>query len=165
MLRSQPGGPPGYVDDKDDVRNFLLRKAPITSKVLIIEFFVENRPELLYEHAALYWYYDDDDYVGLLKEWMGDEVKLRLMRKKDSESTFVGEPTYAAEGVWFRLVIKGDKATGYYRQTEKEEWQKMGEVDLPSKVGPQVGFNVGGGPENAERWVRFSNFRILEQDE
>ena len=78
---------------------------------------------------------------------------------------FAGELTYAPEGVWFRLVIKGDTATGYYRQTDKEDWQRIAQVDLPSQGEPQVGFNVGGGPENAERWVRFSHFRILEQAE
>ena len=166
VLRSLPGGPPGYVEEEKGVRNILLRKAPVTSKDLIVEFFVENQPKLLYEHAALYWYYDERNYVGFLKEWMGDDVKLRLICKKDSERMqYVGEPTYAAEGVWFRLVVQGDKATGYYRQTDKEDWRKLGQVDLPSEGEPQVGFNAGGDPENAERWVRFSRFRILEQAE
>ena len=167
LLRSVPGGPPGYVaDENNGVRNILLRKAPVTSKGLILEVFVENQPELLYEHAALYLYYDPDKYIGVLKEWMGDEQMLRMIRKKsDSDRIFAGEKTYAAEGVWIRFVVKGDKATAYYRQTDKEDWRKMAQVDLPSKGELKVGFNAGGGPENAERWVRFSHFRILEQDE
>jgi len=86
-----------------------------------------------------------------------------MVHEKDSKAMFEGEPTYTAEGVWFRLVIKGDKATGYYRHADKDAWQGMGEVDLPSKGEAKVGLNAGGGPKDAERWVRFSHFRILEQ--
>lgn len=160
LLRSLPG----YLYlHENNASNVLLRKAPVTSKGLILEVFLENQPEILYEHAGLYWYYDDDNYVCLLKEWMGQEVRLRIVHEKDANGDISGESEYGAKGVWFRLVIAGDKATGYYRPTDKEDWRKMGQVDLPSKGEPKVGLNAGGGPQNAERWARFSHFRILEQ--
>jgi len=163
LLRSLPGYV--YTARDNNARNILLRKAPVTSHVLILEVFMENQPKTLWEHAGLYFYYDDDNYVCLLKEQVREEVQVRMLNEKDAEPTHAGEPRYDAEGVWLRLVINGDKATGYYRQTDKEEWRGMGQVDLPSKGEPQVGLNAGGGPENAERWVRFSHFRILEQAE
>ncbi|HWM24955.1 MAG TPA: DUF1349 domain-containing protein [Chthoniobacterales bacterium] len=156
----------GYLYEGDnDARNVLLRKATVTSNVLILEVFLENQPKILYEHAGLYWYYDDDNYVCLLKEQMGKEVRLRIVREKDARGDISGESVYDAEGVWFRLVITSDKATGYYRPTENEGWQKMGQVDLPSKGEAKAGLNAGGGPQDAERWARFSHFRILEQVE
>lgn len=155
---------PGYVyRENNNAPNVLLRKAPVTSNVLALEVFLENQPEILYEHAGLYWYYDDDNYVCLLKEWMGNEVRLRIVHEKDASGDISGESEYEAKGVWFRLVITDGKATGYYRQTDKEDWRKMGQVDLPSKGEAKVGLNAGGGPSNAERWARFSHFRILEQ--
>ncbi|MBC7908961.1 MAG: VOC family protein [Pyrinomonadaceae bacterium] len=162
MLQSAPG----YVYvEYNNATNVLLRKAPVTSRVLILEVFLENQPKLLFEHAALYWYYDEDNYVGILKEQMREDIKLRMMSEKDAKALFLGEPTYAAEGVWLRLVIKGDKARGYYRQTDKDEWRVMGEIKLPAKGEPKVGLNAGGGSENSDRWASFSHFRILEQDE
>jgi len=155
---------PGYVySDDNDAPNVLLRKAPVTPRVLVLEVYLENQPEILYEHAGLYWYYDDDNYVCLLKEWMGENVRLRIVREKDASGVISGESEYDAKGVWFRLVIADGKATGYYRQADKEDWRKMGQVDLPSKGEPRVGLNAGGGPPNSERWARFSHFRILEQ--
>jgi regulation of enolase protein 1 (concanavalin A-like superfamily) len=157
---------PGYLyKESNNAQNVLLRKAPPTSKVLILEVFLENQPQILYEHAGLYWYYDDDNYVCLLKEQMGKEVRLRIVREKDANGDISGETQYDAEGVWFRLVIAGDKATGYYRQTDNESWQKMGRVDLPTKGKAKAGLNAGGGSQDAERWARFSHFRIIEQDE
>jgi len=154
---------PGYVYEGDNnAPNVLLRKASVTSKGLVLEVYLENQPEILYEHAGLYWYYDDDNYVCLLKEWMGEKVRLRIVREKDGHGDISGESEYHAKGVWFRLVIIGGKATAYYRQSDKEDWRKMGQVDLPSKGEPRVGLNAGGGPPNAERWARFSHFRILE---
>jgi regulation of enolase protein 1 (concanavalin A-like superfamily) len=162
LLRSLPG----YVYlDSNNAPNVLLRKAPVTSKVLVFEVYLENRPKLVYEHAGLYWYYDDDNYVCLLKEQMGKEVRLRVVREKDATATFAGESKYDAKGVWFRLVIADGKATGYYRPTDKGDWRKMAQVDLPSEGEPKVGLNAGGGPQNAKRWVRFSHFRILEKAE
>jgi hypothetical protein len=70
---------------------------------------------------------------------------------------------YQGRAVWLRLVIADDKATGFYRKTEKDEWTKVGQFDLPAKGdNPKIGLGSGGGPKDAEHWVRFSRFRILE---
>jgi beta-xylosidase len=161
LLRSLPGDV--YTASDNNARNFLLRKAPVTSHALILEVFLENQPKTHWELAGLYFYYDDDNYVCLLKEQVPEEVQVRMFNEIDAEPTHAGEARYDTEGVWLRLVIKGDKARGYYRQTDKQEWRGMGQLDLPSKGEPKVGINAGGGPEDAERWVRFSQYRILEQ--
>lgn len=162
LLRSLPG----YVYRKhNDARNVLLRKVDRPVEVLMLDVFLENEPKILYEHAGLYWYYDDNNYVCLLKEWMGKNVRLRIVREKDADADISGETEYDAKGVWFRLRITGGKATGYYRQTDKEDWRTMGQVDLPSKGEAKAGLNAGGGPQDAERWARFTHFRILEQAE
>ena len=69
---------------------------------------------------------------------------------------------YEGQSVWLRLVIAGGTATSYYRATEKDPWNKVGQFDLPVKGEPKVGLGSGGGPKDAERFVRFSRFRILE---
>ena len=84
MLQSVPGYV--YLDTNNAPNVLLLHKAPVTSKVLILEVFLENQPKLLWgKHAGLYWYYDDDNYVCILKEQVREDVKLRMFREKDSK--------------------------------------------------------------------------------
>ena len=61
--------------------------------------------------------------------------------------------------------VSGGKATGYFRQTEKDKWQKMAQAELPGKGEAKIGLNAAGGSRDTDRWARFSQFRILEQTE
>ena len=159
---------PGYIySDDDNAPNLLLREVPETSAFLVIEVFLRNQPVEEYEHAALVWYYDDDNYICHLKEQMGgdDGILLRYQLEQDAESEFIGERNYEPEGVWFRIDIKKNKAAGFFRNTDKEPWNTMGEFDLPVTGKPRLGVFAGGGVEDAERWAKFSSFRVLEQTE
>jgi hypothetical protein len=112
----------------------------------------------------VYINYNNARNVLLRKERVrNEELRVRMIHERNSNAMFESEPKYTTEGVWLRLVIKGEKASGYYRQTDKEEWRGLGEVDLPAKGEANAGLNAGGGPKDAERWVRFSHFRIFEQ--
>jgi regulation of enolase protein 1 (concanavalin A-like superfamily) len=154
---------PGHLYAKhNDARNVLLRKAPETAKPLAIEVYVESRPKLLFEEAAMYWYYDDDNYISVVQEQVGKEVNVRMIREKAGAPASLLNKKYEAEGVWLRLVVSAGKATGYYRQTDKDQWEKMGQADLPSKGEAKVGLNAAGGPKDTDRWARFRDFRILE---
>ena len=157
---------PGHLYAKyNDARNVLLRKVPESSKPLAIEVYMESRPKVIFEEAAMYWYYDDDNYISVVKEHVGKEVNVRMFREKDGVPVSLLNKKYEAEGVWLRLVISAGKATGYYRQTDKDRWEKMGQADLPAKGEAKVGLNAAGGSKNTDRWARFRDFRILEHAE
>lgn len=158
MLRTLPG----YLHAKsNNSKNLLLRKPPDTQKGLVVEVFVESQPILQYEHAGLVWYYDDDHYVALWREKTKEQTVL-MVHEQEAKPRFA-EAKCETEVVWLRLVLSEGTGTSFYRTTDQEEWKKVGQFDLPVKGEPRVGIASGGGPKDAEGWVRFSRFRILEK--
>ncbi|MCE9604765.1 MAG: hypothetical protein K8U03_07665 [Planctomycetia bacterium] len=156
---------PGHVFAKyNDARNVLLRKAPESAKAWSVEVFVESRPTTQFEEATLYYYLDDDNYVGLFREQLGNGTYVRMIREQAGTASFLFEKKYDAPGVWFRLVVDGTKATGFYRQTENDPWLAMSRTELPAKdgvkAGVKVGVNASGGPKGTNRWAKFRDFRV-----
>jgi hypothetical protein len=130
-----------------------------------LEVYVESRPNIIFEEVALYWYYDDDNYVSVVQERVDKEVNVRMFREKDGGPVALLNKKYEAAGVWLRLVIAAGKATGYYRQTDKDPWEKMGQADLPAQGEAKIGLNAAGGSKDTDRWAQFRDFRILEYAE
>jgi beta-xylosidase len=157
-IRTQPG----YLHaSSNNSKNLLLRKPPETKKGLSIEVFVESQPVLQFEHAGLLWHYDDDNYVSVWREVLGKQVDVQMVHEKEAKPRFA-VAKHEGKSVWLRLLIADGKATSFFRSTEKDEWKKVGQFELPVKGEPRVGIGSGGGPKDAERWARFSRFRIVE---
>jgi regulation of enolase protein 1 (concanavalin A-like superfamily) len=107
------------------------------------------------------WYVDDDNYVALFQEVLNGRVELQMVTEAEGKPRFA-VARHDAKGVWMRLLISKGKITSQYRPSEKEEWKEVGRSDFHA-VGPsQVGVMAGGAPKEAERIVRFREFRILE---
>jgi regulation of enolase protein 1 (concanavalin A-like superfamily) len=160
VVRTSTGGL--WMKD-NNTQNILLRTPPETKEgVLVIEVFVENEPTNAYEHAGLVWYYDDDNYVVLLKEKVGDKQIVQLVFEKEGRPKVgFAEKPFAGKGVWLRMVMSDGKIRGQFRATEKDEWQTLGQCDLPVKGEPRVGLITGYAPKNMEHQVRFRDFRLL----
>lgn len=141
-------------------KNILLRPARQGKEGIIVEMFVDSQPTVEFEHAGLQCYFDEHNWVGLVKEKVG-ESHIQLTQRKDDKPNYQNV-VYEGQAVWLRLVVSGGKATGFYRATDKDEWKKVAECDLPAEGEFQLGLAAGGGPEDAEHWARFRNFRILE---
>jgi regulation of enolase protein 1 (concanavalin A-like superfamily) len=153
---------PGYLHAKsNDARNVLLRPLPRSDKPLAVEVFVEGEPKVQYEHAGVIWYVDDDNYVSLFQEVLGKNVELQMVTEKNASPSF-NVVKHDAKGVWIRLLIAEEKITAQYRPTEKEAWKTVGRSDFPAKGPARVGVMAGGAPKEAERYVRFRGFRIVE---
>jgi regulation of enolase protein 1 (concanavalin A-like superfamily) len=155
---------PGYLHAKsNDSKNVLLRPCPKSDKPLAVEVYVEGEPKVQFEHAGLVWYVDDDNYVSLFQEVLGGKVELQMVTEKDAKPRFA-VAKHDAKGVWMRLVISGGKISTQYRPSEKEAWKVVGQSDIPAQGTVRVGVMAGGAPKDAERYVRFRAFRILEID-
>jgi regulation of enolase protein 1 (concanavalin A-like superfamily) len=153
---------PGYLHAKhNDSRNILLRALPRSDRPLAVEVHVEGEPKVQFEHAGVVWYVDDDNYVSLFQEVLGGKVELQMVTEKDARPRFA-VARHDAKGVWMRLVIFEGKFTSQYRPSEKEEWKIVGQSDVPAQGAARVGVMAGGAPKEAERYVRFRSFRILE---
>jgi len=153
---------PGYLHAKsNNSQNVLLRPLPKSEKPLAVEVHVESEPKVQFEHAGLVWYVDDDNYVSLFQEVLSGKVELQMVTEKAAKPRFA-VAHHEAKGVWMRLVIDGGKITSQYRPTEKEAWKVVGQSDLPAAGTARVGVMAGGVPKDAERYVRFRAFRIVE---
>jgi len=153
---------PGYLHAKyNDSKNVLLRPLPKSDRPLAVEAHVEGEPKVQYEHAGLVWYIDDDNYVSLVQEVLDGKVQLQMVTEKDGKPRTV-VARHDAKGVWMRLVVSGGKIAAQYRPSEKGEWKVVGQSDAPARGAARVGVMAGGAPKEADRHVRFRDFRIVE---
>jgi regulation of enolase protein 1 (concanavalin A-like superfamily) len=107
------------------------------------------------------WYVDDDNYISLFQEVLGGKVELQMVTEKDAAPRFA-VAKHDAKGVWMRLLISNGKITTQFRPSEKDEWKTVGTSDAPAAGPARVGVICGGAPKDAQRYVRFRSFRILE---
>jgi regulation of enolase protein 1 (concanavalin A-like superfamily) len=161
VMRTSTGG---LWQKDNNTRNILVRKPPeVKDGGLATEVFVENEPTNAYEHAGLVWYYDDDNYVILVKEKVGDKQLVQLVPEKEAKPKVgFAEKPYQGKTVWLRMEVSGGKVRGRFRATEKDEWQTLGECELPVKGEAKIGLLTGYAAKDADHTVRFSGFRIVQ---
>lgn len=170
LIRSLPGA---LYREMNNCKNVLLRTPPEVKKSkLIVEVTLRNLPKEQFEHAGIVWYRDDDDYVVLSKEHYvkGAKPAVQMVREEKVNNKITSKVAhhtpYDEEQVSLRLLIHDTTFTGQYRKTAKEEWKTVGQITLASVEGkPRVGLVTSFGTKEVERWVHFSNFRILQGTE
>jgi hypothetical protein len=152
-IRIQPG-------DANTVRNVLVRPAPDRSKAkYAVEVTVTSlaTPTNQWEQAGITWYVDGKPAQKLVKELVdgkvvvypdgapdpGQSVRLRLIVSKDS---FVTQ---------YQPVGQDGKPTAGFKTSAKRK--------LPPPKNDQISLQCYHGPKDAQHWVRFSDFRIVEE--
>ena len=74
------------------------------------------------------------------------------------------EKRYKDKAVWLRMEISGGKARGLFRATDKNDWQALGQCDLPPAKGEvRIGLLTGYAAKGAMNVSRFRNFRVLAE--
>jgi regulation of enolase protein 1 (concanavalin A-like superfamily) len=160
VVRTSTGG---LWQKENDSGNILLRTPPkVQDGKLAVEVLVDIEPTNLFENAGLIWYTDDDNYVILVKEKIGNEIHMQLVAEKDGKLEAGSKKTFNdAKSVWFRMVVEKGKVTGSYRSAPKEDWETVGQCNLP-RGEPKVGLTTAYAPKDATHYTRFSNFRVLQ---
>lgn len=150
--------------NENNNHNLLLRRPPEEkAQGFAFEVHVENEPSNGFEHAGLVWYVDDDNYVALLKEKLGKTVVQLVSETNGRPKVGFAEKGYQEKAVWLRMEIHDGKARGLFRTTDKDEWQALGQCDLPPAKGEvRIGLMTGYAAKNAEHFSRFSDFRVLQ---
>ena len=64
--------------------------------------------------------------------------------------------------VQLRLVVKGAEWTAQFREDLKREYQTAATGKLPPPGDDKISIQCYDGPANAEHWIRFDDFRIVE---
>ena len=136
------------------VKNALLRKAPDRSKgkyAIEATTTLTAEPTRQYEQAGITWYRDGNPVFKLVHE---------LIDKK----TYIipGKIPTATKTIELRLVVTADHYVAQFRPDGKGEFQTAAQGPLPAGREEQVSIQCYNGPPDAEHWIRFDNFRILE---
>jgi regulation of enolase protein 1 (concanavalin A-like superfamily) len=162
-VRVQPGNMWGPANS---ATNVLVRPLPSpTNSVVELSVTIENRPTEQYEQADLVWYYDDSHMVKLGQELVDGKLCIVMGREeKDKTSTMAIIPIQAPV-VRVRFIASGNSIRGDYRLGEEKEWRAAGECSLPVNGSPKASLQAYQGPKTVERWVRFTDFRIVKHNE
>lgn len=139
------------------VKNALVRKAPDRRQgKFAIEVTITNltKPKQQYEQAGITWYSNGKPVFKLVKERVDGQLMIIPGRKAMTNDT-----------VQLRLIVAGDTFTAQFRPDAKGEFQTAAEGKLPAWADDQVSIQCYNGPPDAEHWIRFDDFRILELKE
>ena len=137
-----------------DVKNALLRTPPDRSKTkyaVEVTITFTAPPTRQYEQAGITWYHQQKPVFKLVHEHI-DGKDWIIPGKKPAPS----------KTVQLRLVVDGTKWTAQYREDAQGEFKTAGSGKLPAPGDDQVSIQCYNGPPEAEHWIRFDDFRIIE---
>jgi hypothetical protein len=140
-----------------NVRNALVRQAPDRRRgKFAIDVTVTNttRPTQQYEQAGITWYHNGRPVFKLVKELINGELFIIPGRKPMTSKT-----------VQLRLIVNENSFVAQYQPDGKGPFQTAAKGKLPPPGDDQVSIQCYNGPANAEHWIRFDDFRILELPE
>ena len=159
-VRLEPGNMWG---NANNAKNVLVRPAPDAAPgELEITATVENRPTAQYEQVDLVWYYDDGHMVKLGQELVDGKLSVVMGREENDRARTVRIVPLDAFRVQLRLTVKGKAIRGEFRPAGADNWQAVGECDLPAPADarPKISLQFYQGPPDAEHWARVSEFRV-----
>lgn len=145
-----------------EAKNILVRKAPVAgteAAPIAIEVTVDSVPETNAEQCGLFLYYDDDNYIKLVRECNKGKPGIVIAREQKAIPESLPPKEEAKGPVTLKLVWAGAKVTGSYKAAAG--WVTLGEYDMPeSSAELRIGLGAHGAPADADRWATFSAFRI-----
>ncbi|MHC4116848.1 MAG: family 16 glycoside hydrolase [Planctomycetota bacterium] len=136
------------------VKNALVRRAPDRSRGrYAIDVTVTNttKPTQQYEQAGITWYNNGKPVFKLVKELVDGELMI-----------IPGRKPMTSETVQLRLIVSADTFVAQFRPAAKGKFQTAATGKLPAPADDQVSIQCYNGPPNAEHWIRFDDFRILQ---
>lgn len=157
-IRILPGNMWGKANN---AKNVLVRAVPDpATQPVEVAVTVSNKPACQYEQVDLVWYYDDAHMVKIGQEQVDNVLCLVMGREERDKTKTLAKIPIDALSLEVRFVASGDTIKGQYRPTGAEGWQDAAACLLPKHGEPKVSLQAYQGPKDAERWARFSGFRI-----
>lgn len=138
----------------DTVKNALLRAAPDRSQGrYAIEVTVTNTaaPSNQYEQAGITWYCAGKPVFKLVKEFIDGALYI-----------IPGKVRMDSRTVQLRLEVTADSFTAQFRPNAEGEFKTAASGPLPPPAEDEVSIQCYNGPADAEHWMRFADFRIVE---
>ena len=147
---------------KNDAKNFLMRRfttAATETAPLAIEVTVDSAPETNAEQCGLFLYYDDGNYIKLIRECNKGKPGIVFAREQKGFPESLPPKEELKGPIHLKLVWSGAKVSGSYKAAG--DWVALGDYDLPvSESELRIGLGAHGAPADADRWATFTSFRI-----
>jgi hypothetical protein len=146
-IRVEPGVAPS-------VKNALVRPAPDRSKksyAIEVTVTFTQPPTNQFEQAGITWYQKGNAAFKLVHEQIDGKPYI-----------IPGRVPAPAKTVELRLIAAADKLTAQFRADAQGEFKTVESKQLAPGGEEQVSIQCYNGPADAEHWMRFENFRIVE---
>jgi regulation of enolase protein 1 (concanavalin A-like superfamily) len=123
---------------------------------------VENHPTAQYEQVDLVWYYNDSYMVKLGLELVDGKLSIVMSREESDRTRTIKIIPTKETTVQLLLRVKGNQIHGRFRTPASNDWQDVGECDLPAppEHRPKISLQFYQGPADAEHWARVTELRI-----
>jgi hypothetical protein len=109
------------------------------------------KPTRQYEQAGITWYNNGKPVFKLVKELVDGQLMIIPGRKPMTSKT-----------VQLRLIVTANSFIAQYRPDARGEFQTAATGKLPPPGDDEVSIQCYNGPADANHWIRFDDFRILE---
>lgn len=139
------------------VKNALLRPAPTRSKgrfAVEVTVTFTTPPTKQYEQAGITWYQNGKPIFKLVHELISGKTYI-----------IPGKVPAPSKTVQLRLIVTAGRYTAQFREDAKGEFKTAASGALRAGASEQISIQCYNGPTDAEHWVRFDDFRILEMPE
>jgi hypothetical protein len=145
-------------------KNVLVRKSPAAGTAeapVSAEVTVELAPQTNAEQAGLYLHFDDANFVKIIHEHVKGNNHILMVREQKNIPEPQTPKNEAAATVRLRLTWSGARVAGAYKVGG--DWVPVGDVEVPEGVsGGSFALASHGGPPEADRWAKFTDFRIVQ---
>ena len=138
----------------NNVKNALLRPAPARSKTAYaVEATVTFTapPTNQFEQAGITWYQKGQPVFKFVHEHIDGKDYIIPGKVPAPENT-----------VRLRLLVANDKYTAQFQPAAKGEFKTQASGKLAPSTEEQISIQCYNGPPDAEHWMRFDDFRILQ---
>lgn len=160
-LRALPGTLWGKTNH---ARNQLVRPSPLPAgEPLTVEVTLTFAPEAQAEQAGLMIYFDDGNYVKVVREWLDGKRFLVMGVEKNDDGKAVAKVVEPSDTVTIRMTCRDRQVVAEARAAKDGEWKELGRCESPAEsggAGMKLAISAYGGPEGQGRWSRFSEFVV-----
>ncbi|QGQ99250.1 DUF1349 domain-containing protein [Paenibacillus psychroresistens] len=158
QILTRPGS---LMEDSNNAENVLIR--PLSNTAKGFSASVSCEPAAPYEQAGLLWYYDDDNYIKLVKELVGEELAVVVVREENAKASLLGKIALSSvtDPIELRFFVVDEVITGQYRLSPDTDWTIVAQCPGYRLQELQAGLFTHGGVMDVDRWVRFSGFKLF----
>jgi len=145
-------------------KNLPVRKLPekgTAEAPIAIEVTVDSTPEANSEQCGLYLYFDETHFVKIIREHLKGKTNVLMVKELKGIPEPLPPKDEPASPVRLRLVWSGAKVSGAFKAGG--DWVPAGDVDCPMPDGSaSAALAAHGAPPEADRWAKFTDFRIVK---